>query len=285
MTKSIFLSLLIAAAGAGVFTAGCSKGRDGGGAPAAQETKTLYTCGMHPEVIQDHPGNCPICGMKLTPVRKQADVPSAGSGTNAPSSERKIKYYKSTMMPDEIRQTPGLDSMGMDMVPVYEEPASAGPQAIAIDPVTIQNMGIRTAAVTRGPLRRTIRGMGVVEYNEAAMTDVATKFKGWIEKLYVNTTGQLVMRGDPLFEIYSPELYSAQAEYLLAAGSATNAAPGAEALRAGALTKLKFLDISDDQIAALERAGQPLKTLRILAPRDGFVTEKMSWKGRWWRRE
>ena len=71
-------------------------------------------------------------------------------------------------------------------------------------------MGIRTATVTRGPLRRTIRTVGVVDYDETSLADVTTKFKGWVEKLYVNATGQLVMRGDPLFEIYSPELYSAQ---------------------------------------------------------------------------
>jgi Cu(I)/Ag(I) efflux system membrane fusion protein len=123
-------------------------------------------------------------------------------------------------------------------------------------------------------LRRTIRTVGVVDYNETTLGDVTTKFKGWIEKLYVNATGQLVMRGDPLFEIYSPELYSAQVEYLLAASSATNATPGAEGIRTSALTKLKFYDISDGQIAELEKTRQPQKTLRILAPQDGFVVEK-----------
>ena len=85
-------------------------------------------------------------------------------------------------------------------------------------------MGIRTALVTRGPLRRTLRTVGVVEYNETALADVTTKFKGWIEKLYVNATGQLVMRGDPLFEIYSPDLYSAQVEYLMATDPANKSA-------------------------------------------------------------
>ena len=132
--------------------------------------------------------------------------------------------------------------MGMDMAPVYEdEAAAAESQTIAIDPVTIQNMGIRTATVTRGPLRRTIRTVGVVDYNETTLGEVTTKFKGWIEKLYVNATGQLVMRGDPLFEIYSPELYSAQVEYLLATSSPANATPGVDEIRTSALTKLKFL--------------------------------------------
>ncbi|MGP8201423.1 MAG: efflux RND transporter periplasmic adaptor subunit [Limisphaerales bacterium] len=190
-------------------------------AATSSEGKTLYTCGMHPQVVQDHPGNCPICGMKLTPMRKQAG-----------------------------------DS-----------------QVIAIDPVTAQNMNIRTAVVTRGPLRRTIRTVGVIEYNETTLADVTTKFKGWIEKLYINATGQLVMRGDPLFEIYSPDLYSAQAEYLLATDSSNKAEAG-NPLRVSALTKLKFYDISDGQIAELDRTRQPQKTLRILAPQDGFVIEK-----------
>src|ERR1039458_9386937 len=240
-----------------------------------ENAKTLYTCGMHPQVVQDHPGNCPICGMTLTPIRKQTSIRSAGTNMSAKSGEHKIKYYKSAMTPGEARQTPGKDSMGMDMVPVYEdEAAAAESRTITIDPVTIQSMDIRTATVRRGPLRRTIRTIGMIDYNETTLRDVTTKFKGWIEKLYVNATGQLVMRGDPLFEIYSPELYSAQAEYLLATSSPTNASSGTDGIRHSALTKLKFFDISDQQIAELERSRQPLKTLRILAPRDGFVTEK-----------
>ncbi len=272
MTKILSLLLLIGALAAAVFIAGCGKSQKDGS--AAQESKTLYTCGMHPQVIQDHPGNCPICGMKLRPVRKQAATESTNRSSSAQAGERKIKYYKSTMMPGEARQTPGKDSMGMDMVPVYEGQAAASEsQTIAIDPVTIQNMDIRTTNVARGPLRRTVRTVGVIDYNETTLGDVTTKFKGWIEKLYVNATGQLVMRGDPLFEVYSPDLYSAQVEYLLATGSPSNPTPGAEAIRISALTKLKFYDISEGQIAELEKKRQPQKTMRILAPQDGFVVE------------
>ena len=268
------LAFLIAA-GAGLLLSGCGRAQ----APAANAdaAKTLYTCGMHPQVVQPTPGNCPICGMKLTPIRKQTEAAKGSSAT--PSGERKIKYYKSTMTPGEVRPTPGKDTMGMEMVPVYEDEATAAAsQTIAIDPVTTQNMGIRTAVVTRGPLRRTIRTVGAIDYNETALEDVTTKFKGWIEKLYVDATGQQVHRGDPLFEIYSPELYSAQREYLLAIEDGTNAADGAS-LKTSALTKLRFLDISAGQIAEMERTGQPTKTLRILAPMDGVVVEKMVVQG------
>ena len=87
--------------------------------------------------------------------------------------------------------------------------------AITIDPATIQMMNIQTTEITRGPLRRTLRTVGTIDYNETALADVTTKFKGWIEKLYVDATGELVHRGEPLFAIYSPELYSAEVEYLL----------------------------------------------------------------------
>ncbi|MFO1476014.1 MAG: efflux RND transporter periplasmic adaptor subunit [Verrucomicrobiota bacterium] len=202
---------------------------------ATAETKTLYTCGMHPQVVQDHPGDCPICGMKLTPLRSAA---SAGPEQTAPDS-----------------------------------------QLIALDPATIQTMGIRTALVERGPLRRIIRTVGTVEYNETALADVTTKFKGWIEKLHVNATGQLVMKGDPLFDIYSPELYSAQAEYILATDPATRGIASSDSLRQSALTKLKFFDISDAQIAELDKTRQPRKSMTIVAPQDGFAVEKMAVAG------
>ncbi len=199
--------------------------------------KQLYTCGMHPQIIQDHPGNCPICGMKLTPVRKQ---PAGGDGHGSAAE-------------------------------------SAG--AISIDPVTVQNMNLRTGTVTRGPLRRVIRTVGVVDYDETKLADVTTKFKGWIEKLYVDTTGEQVHKGEPLFEIYSPELYSAQTEYIVSVKPAGEAAGNLDFLRASALTKLRFFDISDGQIAELEKTRQAKKTLQVLAPRDGIVMEKMVVEG------
>jgi len=275
--KFIGLAVLssLVLAGTGLILNGC--GRNKSPEAGANVAKTLYTCGMHPQVIQDKPGNCPICGMKLTPIRKQGE--NANSGPAAPSGERKIKYYKSTMAPAEVRQTPGKDSMGMEMVPVYEDEAAASAsQTIAIDPVTTQNMGIRTALVTRGPLRRNIRTVGTIEYNETALAEVTTKFKGWIEKLFVDATGQQVHRGDPLFEIYSPELYSAQREYAVAIEQGKNS-PDAASLRVSALTKLKFFDLSDGQIAELERAGKPTKTLTVFAPMDGVVVEKMVVQG------
>lgn len=216
-----------------LFLAGCGHKDE---AAAGPKEETLYTCGMHPQVIQNTPGNCPICGMKLTPIRKQA------GGSNAPSG--------------------------------------AADSAIVIDPVTRQNMDIRTGLVTRGPLRRTVRTVGAVDFDETRLSDVTTKFRGWIVKLHVDTTGQQVHQGEPLFDIYSPELYSAQVEYLLALSAATNAnAADAQTLRETARAKLKYFDISDEQVAELEKSGHAKKALSISAPRDGIVVEKVAVEG------
>lgn len=246
--------------------ASCSK------KPVSVTEKQLYTCGMHPQIIRDQPGDCPICGMKLVPVRKQASPPpSTASAKNV--AGRKAKYYKSTMLLGEISQTARKDSMGMDMVPVYEDEGES--TTITVDPTTVQKMGVRTAVVTKGPLRRIIRTVGAIDYNETALADVTTKFRGWIENLYVDSTGKQVKKGEPLFDIYSPDLYSAQNEYVLA----LNQQGGAPGLRASSRQKLRLFDISEDQIAELEKNRQPQRTLRVDAPIDGIVVEKMAVRG------
>jgi Cu(I)/Ag(I) efflux system membrane fusion protein len=209
-------------------------------------------------------GAAPSCSKHTTPAAQ--DRQSTGGGN------RKIKYYKSTMMLSEISRTPRKDSMDMDMVPVYEGEDETS--TISVDPVTVQKMGVRTDTVTKGPLRRTIRTIGAIDYNETALADVTTKFRGWIENLYVDSTGKQVRKGEPLFDIYSPDLYSAQNEYVLALNQTSGGG-----MKVSARQKLRLFDISEDQIAELEKTRQPQRTLRVDAPIDGVVVEKMAVKG------
>ncbi len=254
--------------------------------PAA---KQQYTCGMHPMIISDEPGNCPICGMALTPVktgtvgRAEAAEPPQG---NKPKGERKIKYWVAPMDPTYIRNEPGKSPMGMDLVPVYEDEAPSG-ATIAIDPVTAQNMGVRSAAVERRDLHRLIRTVGTVDYDEPKVTSINAKVEGWIERLYVDETGQMVKKGQPLLELYSPKLVSAQQEYLLALrnraalkdSSFSEIAAGGERLLEAARQRLRYWDISDRQIRQLEKTGQVRKTLTLYAPYQGVVTMKMAMPG------
>lgn len=230
--------------------------------------KQLYTCGMHPQIIQDHPGNCPICEMKLQPVRKQAAQPS-----EAAAGDRKIRYYKSSMTPGETSQSPGKDSMGMEMVPVYEDPASADNTTITVDPATIQTMGVKVGEVTEGPLKRSIRTVGVVDFNETALTDVTTKFKGWIEKLFVDSTGREVKKGEPLFETYSPDLYNAELEF------ASLTRSGNTALAKTTLERLSLLGLASPELEKLKTAAQPPRTVTMYSPADGVVVEKTAVEG------
>jgi hypothetical protein len=106
--------------------------------------------------------------------------------------------------------------MGMDMVPVYEGEDASSDSAIQIDAATTQRMNLKTAPVVRGPVRREVRAVGIVAYNEEGLRDITTKYEGWIERLDVNATWTPVKEGAPLFEIYSPDLYNAQVNYLVA---------------------------------------------------------------------
>jgi hypothetical protein len=136
-----------------------------------------------------------------------------------PAGPGRILYYKSTMMPGQISDQPAKDSMGMDMVPVYESENQSGP-AIKIEAATLQRMNLKTGLVTRGPVRRVIRTVGEVAYNERGLRDITTKYDGWLEKLEVDATwtpGESL--GEPLFEIYSTELYNA-AQLNLSGGAA-----------------------------------------------------------------
>jgi RND family efflux transporter MFP subunit len=253
---------------------------------AANEAKegAWFTCGMHPEVVQDHPGNCPKCGMKLQPMsrdRAVAMVLAKPDEAEKPGEKGKIRYWKSSMIPGEIHQEPGKDSMGMDLVPVYEgEDASAG--AIRIDPVTEQNMGVRIDEVVVGPLVKTLRTVGIVAYDETTLAVVNTKVDGWVEKLYVDETGVQLHQGDPLFELYSPALFSAQEGYLAALRnlqqkdipSIPRAHADSEGLLRDARTRLEYFDISPAQIDRLERTRKVEKTLTLYAPFTGIVTHK-----------
>jgi len=257
-----------------------------GAAPdaTAGDAEQWYTCGMHPNVLQKGPGECPICHMKLTPLKKQDEAQKGDSAVQ----ERKVLYWRAPMDPGYISETPGKSPMGMDLVPVYaEESDSASAHAIRIDPVTIQNMGIRTASVQRGPLVKIIRTIGRVDYNEQLVTFINTKFKGWIERLYVDQTGQHVDKGQELFDVYSPDLYAAQEEYLAATRNlplmekSTFAPATEEAARLvdAAVTKLSYMDVSQEQIARIRETNQVEKTLTIHSPTEGIVTEKMALEG------
>ena len=206
-----------------------------------------------------------------------------------PKNGKKIKYWVAPMDPTYIRNEPGKSPMGMDLVPKYEEDGEGHEptSTIRVDPTTIQNMGVRLAPVVRKPLTKTIRAFGNITYDERRLHAVNTKFDGWIEKLYVNYVGQSVAKGQPLFNIYSPDLVTAQGEYLLAlrqvqkvSGSANGRIrDNAKRLLSAAHTRLSYWDVDDKQIRQIEETGQVTKTITIYSPATGVVMKKAAYEG------
>jgi RND family efflux transporter MFP subunit len=195
------------------------------------------------------------------------------------------QYYTCGMHPWVILPRPGdCPICGMKLVPL--DPAKFTGE-VTINPVIAQDIGIRVSPVISGPVVRTIRTVGTVAYDETRLRDVNMKVGGWIEKLHVDSMGQPVKKGQPLFELYSPELYAAQEEYLLAWKSRNSAATGfvpdaaqsAKDLLSSARTKLDYFDITPQQIEELQKRGTPAKTMTIRSPHDGVVIAKQAVEG------
>lgn len=234
----------------------------------------LYTCGMHPNIIEKEPGNCPICGMKLLPVKSNV-LSAPGSG------ERKIIYWRAPMNPNEIYDEPGKSNMGMDLVPVYEdEGASSG--VVTVDGAVMQSMNVKIEHVNLREMSSIIYTNGILSIDERVEYTVNTKVGGWIEKLYVNYTGQEVKKGEKLVDIYSPELVAAQQELLTAVSyqKAISGSSNSEILDSGsdlvrnAVRKLELYDISKKDIEKLIETKNVTKLMTIYAPFDGTVLTK-----------
>jgi Cu(I)/Ag(I) efflux system membrane fusion protein/cobalt-zinc-cadmium efflux system membrane fusion protein len=265
---------------------GLSRGQDVGsgiGNEIGSETE-LWTCGMHPEVIQDEPGICPICHMDLTPLRTDESAPSEeGHEDHFP------ELWTCPMHPDILEEEPGSCPIcGMDLVPVQGDTGQGDKNGdghgavVTIDPTVVQNMNVVTRPVLRRDLAHEIRTVGYLEYDQERMVSVTTKFSGFIEKTYVNYIGQPVRKGEPLFEIYSPELVQTEQELLSAmryvkslADAPESARARAEALLDAARQRLAFWDITAEQIRSLEESGEVFRTLQIVAPASGVVMKRM----------
>jgi Cu(I)/Ag(I) efflux system membrane fusion protein len=197
-------------------------------------------------------------------------------------NKREILFYRSPMNPAVTSPVPAKDSMGMDYVPVYADDDSNTKEAegtVKIDGVVVQNIGVRTTKAVRDTLFRTVRAVGRVAYDEERMVHLHPKIEGWIEKLYVDKTGQFVVKDTDLLSIYSPQLVTSQQEYLLALNNlkALKQSPiedirkGAEQLVKSSRERLKFLDMPAHQIHELENSHKIKKNIHIHAPADGIV--------------
>ena len=208
---------------------------------AVERKATLYRCPMHPAITSDHPGNCPICGMKLV---------STGSAA--------------------------VDSGGA----AKREARVSGMAAVTIDPSRQQLIGLRTAKVSKGSVGGSWHTVARIEVAPTHVRKTNVKVEGFVERVFVDFVGQNVRKGQPLFSIYSPALLAAQNEYLLALQTKESLAKGGAASENGdslvtaARRRLELWDVPASEIARLTTTREPSKTLTLVSPIAGVVTAK-----------
>ncbi|WP_420466297.1 efflux RND transporter periplasmic adaptor subunit [Panacagrimonas sp.] len=225
------------------------------------EGKTYYTCSMHPQVRQDEPGSCPICGMKLT---QRTEAPTGGMVTSG--AEKKPLYWYDPMRPDQHFDKPGKSPfMDMELVPKYadESAGAASATVVEIDPRMAQNLGLRIAPAKTGTFWQRVDAVGSVALDERRIVTVESRAAGWIEKLDVRAEGDVVKQGQRLAALYSPELFAARQELKLAEAS------GDAALVKASQQRLRLLG---GGAGASSQSG-------VFAPASGFVMELMAREG------
>jgi len=221
---------------------------------AEKEKEILYwVAPMDPSYRRDKPGKSPM-GMDLVPVYAEEQ-----------KKEPEILYWVAPMDPSYRRDKPGKSPMGMDLVPVYAEDTGDG-DAVHIDPVVVQNLGVRTAKAQRRSLFRKVEATGYVGFDESRVSQINLRTEGWIERLLIKNEGERVKKGQLLFEFYSPQMVNAQKEYVQARRRNDGG------LVTAAEEKLLALGMVRTDIQRLEKTSKVSNTVQVLAPQDGTVT-------------
>ena len=273
--KLFFALVLLAGTFAGGYALRATRNN---GAAQPGRRVLYYVDPMHPAYKSDKPGIAPDCGMTLEPV--YADEGAAPTGT----AGQKVLYYRDPKDAEYTADKPGLNpKTGNTLEPVYEAASKAlSPGAIKISPERQQLIGVKFATVESGGATRAIRTVGRVATDETRIGHVHTRIEGWIDKVFVDFTGDVVKKDEPMLTIYSPEMLASQQELLLAARARNlmksnplaSAAEHGESLFEAAKRRLELWDLSPDQIDDVLRTGQPIRNITVHAPMAGFVTER-----------
>lgn len=185
-----------------------------------------------------------------------------------PAAEKKPLYWVAPMDPNYRRDKPGQSPMGMDLIPFYEEDSSgsdAGPGAVKISPDVVNNLGVRTAPAQLGSLRSEIQTVGYVKYDEDQLVHIHPRVNGWVEKLYIKASGDPVKKGEPLYNIYSPELVNAQEELVMALDR------NKPRLIRAAENRLASLRVPTRVIKQLRESKEVKQNITFYAPQNGVV--------------
>ena len=190
---------------------------------------------------------------------------SPHSCAGAAEDKGEILYWVAPMDPNYRRDQPGKSPMGMSLVPVYADAAGEDSGTVSIDPAVVENLGVRTATVERGPLWRRIDTVGYVAFDERRISHIHLRTDGWIEKLSVKSNGERVKQGDLLFELYSPDLVNAQEEYVQALRGNN------DYLQQASRERLEALGVSAGQIRQIKKTRRASQRVKVYASQDGIV--------------
>lgn len=297
LSLALFLAVAVVL---GLALSGCGRPDSAPVGPTAG--KPRYHCPMHPTYISDRPGDCPICNMKLVPIKEEdtAARPAAVAPESRTAHIKPGQFY-CPMHPEVVQDQPGkCPKCGMNLVEKKATPADheghamdkraapvPGRVAIALSPEKQQLIGLTFAPVERRTLTRTVRTAALVEHDETRYAKIAPRFAGWVRTLHVNFTGAPVEKGQPLFTVYSPELFSAENEYLVAwrgvrqlpAEAPAARRDSALALLESARLRLALFEIGEAEIRALEARDRADAELLFRAPFSGHVVAKNAVEG------
>ncbi len=234
-----------------------------------------WTCAMHPSVRLEEPGQCPICGMDTTPVWKK------DNSQTEPAAQTTMEDQDSTEDGEDMAGMQGHDHSAMG-VPAKKDSGGEAKSTFSVSPERQQLIGVKTEPVMVRTLDKEIRTVGMVTLDESKIYNVQTKFSGWIDRVFIDFRWQHVNIGQPLFSIYSPQLVTAQEEYLLALKSKNilgdnkfaDISSGANSLLEASRRRLELLDVSASQIKELERTGEVKTNLTVYSPVKGHVAQK-----------
>lgn len=295
------MSVLLAVGGACL--AGCKppgQGREGhSGAQAMQK----YHCPMHPTYLKDKPGDCGICGMKLVPIKEdQAPAKPAAEATHNKIAQVKPGQFYCPMGAEHVQDKPGeCPKCGMNLVEKREPPAGHEGQATSAPTPSVpgrisislsadkrQMIGLTLSTVEYRELTNTVRTTAVVQHDESRYARIAPRFGGWVRKLNVNFTGAPVEKGQPLFTVYSPELFSTETDYLIAwrglqqlpADAPAQQRQAATNLLASARRRLELWEIGEEEIRALHQRGTASDEMPFRSPLAGHVVAKTAVEGK-----
>ncbi len=211
-------------------------------------------------------------GRDFIAVRASEDVSfeDQAKAEMAASGEKKILYYRNPMGLPDTSSEPKKDWMGMDYIPVYEGEEEEG-DTVKISLGKVQRSGVRSEPAMMRQLSRPIRAPGVAKPDERMMYSVSLRADSFIETLYANETGKLVRKGDPLFKVYSADMVKVQVDYRLAGNE--------KAAQAGALQRLRNLQIPEPVIETLKRTNEPVVSIEWPAPATGIVLKRKAVEG------